>query len=128
MGGSFMKKYIMTSSALLVAMLICLTASHATTHMTTTKPGMASQDSPSKGQMAKVVTVDTTKNEVAVTDEKGAQKTMSVGPTTKITKDGKDIALSDIKAGDRVMYELDSASEPPVAKSLSVMSMKSAKP
>jgi hypothetical protein len=123
-----MKKYFMTGSALLMAMLICLTASHATTHITTMKTGMASQDAPSKGHMAKVVAVDTAKNEVAVTDDKGAEKTMSVGPTTKITKDGKDIALSDIKAGDRVMYELDSASEPPVAKSLSVVSMKPAKP
>lgn len=123
-----MKKYIMTSSALLMAMLICLTASHATTHMTTIKTGLAAQDSPPKGQMAKVVAVDTAKNEVAVTDEKGSQKTMSVSPTTKITKDGKDIALADIKAGDRVMYELDSASEPPVAKSLLVVSMKPAKP
>ncbi len=124
-----MKKYLVTSSALLIAMLICLTASHATTHITSTMTtGMASQDAPPKGHMAKVVAVDTAKNEVAVTDEKGAEKTMSVSPTTKITKDGKEIALSDVKAGDRVMYELDSASEPPVAKSLLVMSMKPAKP
>ena len=64
--------------------------------------------------MAKVVTVDTAKNELAVKDEKGEEKTMAVGPTTKITKEGKDIALSDIKSGDRVMYELDAASNPPV--------------
>lgn len=124
-----MKKYVITSAALLMAMLICLTTSQATTN---TQPmmsvGAAIQDAPPKGQMGKVLAVDMTKNELAVKDEKGSEKTMSVIPTTRITKDGKDIALSDVKAGDRVMYELDAASDPPVAKSLLVMSMKSAKP
>jgi hypothetical protein len=116
-----MKKYVRTSSALLFAMLICLTTTHATTHTTT------AQDAPPK-QMAKVVTVDTAKSELAVKDEKGMEKTMSIAPTTKITKEGKDITLAEIKTGDRVMYELDATSDPPVAKSLLVMSVKSAKP
>lgn len=124
-----MKKYVITSSALLLAMLICLTTSHATTHIQSIiKTTASSQDAPPKGAMGKVVAVDTAKNELAVKDEKGTEKTMSVAPTTKITKEGKDIALSDIKAGDRVMYELDSASDPPVAKSLLVMSVKPARP
>lgn len=124
-----MKKYVITSSALLLAMLICLTTSHATTHIQSIiKKTASSQDAPPKGMMGKVVAVDTAKNELAVKDEKGTEKTMSVAPTTKITKEGKDIALSDIKAGDRVMYELDSASDPPVAKSLLVMSVKPARP
>lgn len=121
-----MKKYVLTSAALFLATLICLTTTHATTH-TAIINGAASQDAPPK-QMAKVVAVDTAKSELAVKDEKGAEKTLSIGPATKITKDGKDIALTDVKAGDRVMYELDAASDPPVAKSLLVMSMKSAKP
>ena len=122
-----MKKYILTTSALLLAVMICLTTSRATTNTQATQAPSASQDAP-KGQMGKVVAIDTAKSELAVKDEKGAEKTMTIGPTTKITKDGKDIALTDVKAGDRVMYELDAASEPPVAKSLLVMSMKPAKP
>lgn len=121
-----MKKYVITSSALLLAMLICLTTSHATTHIQSI--ASSQQDAPPKGQMGKVVAVDTAKSELAVKDEKGTEKTMSIAPTTKITKEGKDIALSDIKAGDRVMYELDAASDPPIAKSLLVMSVKSARP
>ena len=116
-----MKQYVITMAALLVAVVICLTASHAMT------PRLTSQDVPPK-QMGKVVAVDTTKSELAVKDEKGAEKTLSISPTTKITKEGKDIALTEIKAGDRVMYEVDSSADPPVAKSLLVMSMKAAKP
>jgi hypothetical protein len=124
-----MKKYVITSSALVLAMLICLTTSHATTHIQSMfVTATLSQDAPPKGLMGKVVAVDTAKNELAVKDEKGTEKTMAVAPTTKITKEGKDIALADIKTGDRVMYELDAASGPPVAKSLLVMSVKSARP
>lgn len=121
-----MKKYVLTSAALCLAMLICLTTTHAITHTATTSRA-ASQDAPPK-QMAKVLAVDTAKSELAVKDEKGTEKTLSIGPTTKITKDGKDIALREVMTGDRVMYELDAASDPPVAKSLLVMSMKSARP
>lgn len=116
-----MKKYVMTMASLLVTMAICLTTSHAITHRS------VSQDAPPK-QMGKVVAVDTAKSELALKDERGAEKTLSISPTTKITKDGKEIALTDLKAGDSVMYELESASDPPVAKMLLVMSMKSAKP
>ncbi|HEX4946802.1 MAG TPA: hypothetical protein VFZ34_09070 [Blastocatellia bacterium] len=123
-----MKKYLVTGAALSLAMLISLTTSHATTHKQATATALDAQEASSPGQMGKVVTVDTAKNEVSVKDDKGAEKTMSISPTTKITKDGKDIALSDLKAGDRVVYELDSASNPPVAKSLVVMPAKPAKP
>ncbi len=86
------------------------------------------QDGTMKAQAGKVVAIDTAKNELAVKDEKGAEKTMAVSPDTKIMKEGKEIALADVKAGDRVLYELDGASDPPVAKSLMIMSAKSAKP
>lgn len=125
MGGSCMKNYVLTLSALLLAGAICLTTTYT---KATLAAGAVAQDAPHKGQMAKVVAVDTAKNELAVKDEKGEEKTMAVGPTTKITKEGKDIALSDIKSGDRVMYELDAASNPPVVTSLLVMGMKPAKP
>ena len=120
-----MKKYVLTSTALLFVMLIGLTTTHATTHMATISK--AAQDAVPK-QMAKVVAVDTAKSELAVNDEKGAEKTLSISANTKITKDGKDIMLTEVKAGDRVMYELESASDPPVAKMLLVMATKPAKP
>jgi hypothetical protein len=86
------------------------------------------QDGAMKAQAGKVVAIDTAKNELAVKDEKGAEKVMAVSPDTKILKEGKEIALADVKAGDRVIYELDGASDPPVAKSLTIMSAKPAKP
>ncbi len=86
------------------------------------------QDGAIKAQAGKVVAIDTAKNELAVKDEKGTEKTMAVSPDTKIMKEGKEIALADVKAGDRIIYELDGSSNPPVAKSLMIMSPKSAKP
>ena len=86
------------------------------------------QDAAMKAQAGKVVAIDTAKNELAVKDEKGSEKTMAVSPNTKIMKEGKEIALADVKAGDRIIYELDGSSNPPVAKTLMIMSPKSAKP
>ena len=86
------------------------------------------QDGAMKAHAGKVVAVDTAKNELAVKDDKGAEKMMAVSPDTKIMKEGKEVALADVKTGDQVMYELDSSSNPPVAKSLTIMSAKSAKP
>ena len=86
------------------------------------------QDGAMKAEAGKVVAIDTAKNELAVKDEKGAEKTMAVSPDTKIMKEGKEIALAEVKAGDRVIYELDGSSNPPVAKSLMVMSAKPGKP
>ena len=86
------------------------------------------QDGAMKAEAGKVVAIDTAKNELAVKDEKGAEKTMAVSPDTKIMKEGKEIALAEVKAGDRVIYELDGSSNPPIAKSLMVMSAKPGKP
>jgi hypothetical protein len=120
-----MKKYTITLWALLLTAAFFLTNAQAQLMATA---NAVVQEAAAKAQMGKVVAVDTAKNELAVKDEKGVEKTMAVSPNTKITKEGKEIALSEIKAGDRVLYEMDASADSPVAKSLTVLSMKAAKP
>ncbi len=86
------------------------------------------QDAAMNAPMGKVVMVDTGKSELTVKEEKGSELVLSVNPDTKISKEGKGITLAEVKTGDRVMFELDGASTPPIAKSLLIMSAKSAKP
>jgi hypothetical protein len=78
------------------------------------------QDAPSKAQSGKVVSVDASKNVIAIKDETGADKTLQVAASTKITRGGKDITLADIKAGDKVSYMLGEGGEAAPVKSISV--------
>jgi hypothetical protein len=69
----------------------------------------------------KVVSVDASKNMIAIKDETGADKAIQVAASTRITRGGKEISLADIKAGDRVSYLLDEGGEAAPVKSISVM-------
>lgn len=113
-----MKKYVLTFvSAMLV--MACLVSAQAS---------QVSQEPAAKSESGKVLAVDVAKNEFKVKDDKGIEKSISVTADTKITKEGKDVSLAELKTGDRVMYELDSSANPPVAKMLMVMSAKPGKP
>jgi hypothetical protein len=103
-----MKKYGMALAGLFVAALFAGAIAIA-------------QDAPSKNQGGKVVSVDASKNLIAIKDETGADKTIQVAASTKITRGGKDISLADIKAGDRVSYLLDEGGETAPVKAISVM-------
>jgi hypothetical protein len=103
-----MKKYGMVLAGLFVAALFA-------------SAYVLAQDAPAKNQSGKVVSVDASKNVIAIKDETGADKTIQVGATTKITRGGKDISLADIKAGDMVSYLLDEGGETAPVKSISVM-------
>jgi hypothetical protein len=79
------------------------------------------QEAPAKTLKGQVVSVDAAKNMIAIKDETGADKTIQVAASTKITRGGKDITLADIKAGDRLSYLLDEGGETAPVKSISVM-------
>lgn len=108
-----MKKYFVALSSLLV-LIACLVTVQA-------RPQVA-QEPAAKAESGKVIAVDTAKNEFRVKDDRGAEKNVSVTADTKITKGGKEVALAELKNGDRVMYELDASAATPVAKMLMVMS------
>lgn len=103
-----MKKYGMVLAGLFVAALFA-------------SAYVLAQDAPAKSQGGKVVSVDASKNVIAIKDETGADKTLQVAATTKITRGGKDISLADIKAGDKVSYMLDEGGETAPVKAISVM-------
>ena len=110
-----MKKiYAFALSILLVASSVALSTAQAATRN-------ASQDTAAKKQhQAKVVTVDAAKNEISVKDSKGGETALRVSSTAKITKAGKDIALTEIKAGDSVLYEIEGAGDSATVISITV--------
>ncbi len=83
------------------------------------------QESSGKAQQAKVVNVDTAKNEISVKDMSGKEWAMRINTSTKITKDGKDITLADIKAGDMLTYQMEGSGDSAWAKSIVVSSTRS---
>ncbi|MGH9841846.1 MAG: hypothetical protein ACREEM_24080, partial [Blastocatellia bacterium] len=114
-----MKKiYTIALCVMLFAAMVVMSATSAAAQTASTT---TAQDSGAKAHQGNVVTVDASKNELSVKDSKGAEKSLLVSSTAKITKEGKEITLADIKAGDRVVYELDASAEKPTAKSIVVM-------
>ena len=72
-----------------------------------------------------VVSVDAAKSEVAVKDDTGAEVRLATNKSTKVTKEGKAAALTDLKPGDKVTCEAEEASGGWLAKSIKVSSVKS---
>lgn len=115
-----MKKYVLTLVSVMMVMA-CLLSAQASINQ-------ASQEPAAKSESGKVIAVDAAKNEFKVKDDKGAEKSIAVTADTKITKEGRDVTLAELKTGDRVMYELDASANTPVAKMLMVMTGKPGKP
>lgn len=113
-----MKKYALTLVSMMMVMA-CFVSVQTRGNAWLTQ---ASQEPAAKSGAGKVVAVDAAKNQLKVKDDKGAEKSISVTADTKITKEGKDVALAELKTGDRVMYELDGSADTPVAKMLTIMS------
>jgi hypothetical protein len=88
------------------------------------EPQSATQQQAAKRATAKVVSVDAARNAIEIKDQTGANVTMTVSPQAKITKDGKDVALTDIKANDTVSVEWEDEGGRMTAKSLTVVSGK----
>jgi Cu/Ag efflux protein CusF len=91
------------------------------------EPQSATQQQ-AKRATAKVVSVDASRNMIEIKDQTGANVSLAVSPQAKITKDGKDVALTDIKADDTVSVEWEDEGGRMTAKSLTVVSGKGRKP
>jgi hypothetical protein len=59
----------------------------------------------SKKATVQVVSIDAANNTISVKDASGANMILSVSPQTKITKEGKTIAIGDLKANDNLSVE-----------------------
>jgi hypothetical protein len=79
---------------------------------------------PSKKATVKVVSVDATNNAIKVKDSAGADVTYNVTAQTKFMKEGKSIALADIKADDTLSIEFEESGGKLTAKTVTVMPAK----
>lgn len=95
--------------------------------MVATSVAFASQSSQDQANKAKkatvtVVSVDTSANTITAKDKSGASLTFNVSPQTKITKNGQDIALADIKANDNLTIDYNDESGTMTASTVRVVS------
>jgi len=72
-----------------------------------------------------VVSVDVAKNEVVIKEDAGAEVRLATNKSTKVTKEGKAVALADLKPSDKVTCEAEEATGGWLAKSIRVSSVKS---
>jgi ABC-type Fe3+-hydroxamate transport system substrate-binding protein len=84
------------------------------------KPPNTEQPAKASAYAGEVVSVDATKNEIVVKNEEGAETKLLVSKSTKITKDGKDATLGDVKGGDKLTSECEASSDGCKAKSIQV--------
>lgn len=109
-----MKKSIFALSALL------LTSSFAIAFAQ--QPTETPKQTPSILQSGQVTAVDATNNQIIIKSEAGKEITLMISAETTITKEGKTVALADIKAGDIVTGECRDATDSCRAVSIQVMS------
>jgi hypothetical protein len=106
-----MKKFALVCSVVLFAVSVTLAAQNA-------------PKNPPKVLTGDVVSVDPAKNVILVKDTAGAEITVLISANTKITRDGKGIALADIKAGDSISSECEDSTGGCKAKSVLVTAPK----
>lgn len=75
-----------------------------------------------KAVTGKIATVDAGKGLLEVKDNAGKSVKLSVNAQTKVTREGKEITLAELKSGDSVSVEYDDAGGSLVAKSVTVLS------
>jgi Cu/Ag efflux protein CusF len=109
----------------------CLFAFSLIFFLATLGLAMTAQDqSTSSAQKAvktvsgEVVSVDSTKHEIVIKDDAGAELRLMCSKSTKVTREGKTIALADVKPADKVTCEAEESSGSWIAKSIRVGSMK----
>jgi hypothetical protein len=106
-----MKKFVLVCSVLLFAVSVTLAAQNA-------------PKNPPKVLTGDVVSVDAAKNLIVIKDAGGAEMTLLISSSTTITREGKGIALAEIKAGDSISSECEDSSGGCKAKSVHVKAAK----
>jgi len=77
--------------------------------------------SMTKMQTGEVASIDAAKKEIVIKDDTGAEVHLLIAASTKITREGKAIALGDLKVGDKVASECEESPDGCKAKSVSVI-------
>ncbi len=80
----------------------------------------AAQKATVKTVNGEVVSVDSAKNEIVVKDDAGAEVRLLTSRATKVTREGKSIALADLKPAEKVICEAEESAGSWTAKSIRV--------
>ena len=72
-------------------------------------------------QTGDVVSIDKAKNQIVIKDNTGAEVTLLINASTKITRERKDISLSDVKVGDTIVGECEPSADGCKLKSIAVV-------
>ena len=107
-----MQKCSSTLSVLLLAFFVI------TLGVVSRADASANQDKTLQG---KVSSVDASGGKLTIKDDDGAEKTLRVSSSTKISKGGKDITLAELKAGDEVECVVEGEEDSPSAKTIEVV-------
>src|SRR5205807_1613903 len=67
----------------------------------------SAEKAAAKARAGEVISIDATKNEIVVKDENDAELHLLIGTSTKITRDGKALAIADVKAGDKLLIDCE---------------------
>jgi len=73
-------------------------------------------------QSGEVVSVDRARNEITIKDEAGTEAHLLVSSSTRVTRSGRPISFTDVKAGDKVTSECEASADGCKAKSVVVTS------
>jgi len=84
------------------------------------KPDKSAEKAAAKTRAGEVISIDATKNEIVVKDENDAELHLLIVTSTKITRDGKTLAIADVKAGDKLLIDCEDSAEGCKAKSIQV--------
>ena len=94
---------------------------------TTARQSSASTDSTQKAKKTvsgEVAAVDSSKNELVVKDDAGAEVRLMVDKSTRVTKEGKPITIMDVKPAEKVVCDAVETANGWLAKSIQVSAVK----
>ncbi len=86
--------------------------------------GGAAQEKKQK-MTATVQSVDQAANTITVQDEQGMTRVLTIGSGIKMTRDGKDVMLSDLQPGERLQVSYTGSASSPTVEKIKVMGAKS---
>jgi len=113
-----MGKYV-----LVICAILCFGISGIAVAQEKPKDPQKSESAPpqaAKVRTGEITTIDASKNDVAIKDDTGAEVHIMVGTSTKITKSGKAMKVSDLKVGDKLTIECDDSASGCNAKTITI--------
>jgi hypothetical protein len=111
-----MKNYTLASLVIASAVLLVIAAGAKANDVTAQKA--------TKVHSGEVASVNAANYEIVIKDSDGTEAHVMVSSTTKITREGKSITLSGLKAGDKITCECESSAGACKAKSVQVTAPK----